>query len=146
MSSKLPWYKNGLPFSCTECGKCCTGSPGAVWLTEDEIRAIAEARDETLEQVLLNYVRVIDGRYSLQERRRGSNYDCVFLDGKRCTIYEARPTQCRTYPWWPQNLESRDNWERTQRECEGINEDAKVFSLEEIQSRLQAHLDGTKDL
>lgn len=32
----------------------------------------------------------------------------------------ARPTQCRTFPWWPQNLISDYDWQLAARECEGI--------------------------
>jgi Fe-S-cluster containining protein len=36
---------------------------------------------------------------------------CAFLDGARCTVYEARPTQCRTFPFWKENLRRRGSWE-----------------------------------
>ena len=45
-----PWYHEGLRFECTGCGDCCTGAPGYVWLTEEEIRALAEAGGATPEQ------------------------------------------------------------------------------------------------
>ena len=35
------WYRGGLRFSCTQCGKCCSGAPGYVWVTKDEIEQIA---------------------------------------------------------------------------------------------------------
>lgn len=36
---------------------------------------------------------------------------CIFLgEDNRCTIYEARPLQCRTYPYWPRMMMSRDEW------------------------------------
>lgn len=64
---------------------------------------------------------------SLDERRGPRGYDCVFLDrdsvpGKAiCSVYEARPMQCRTWPFWPENLRSRQAWERAGRSCPGIN-------------------------
>ena len=37
---------------------------------------------------------------------------CVFLSKEgQCGIYEARPIQCSTYPWWPSLLESEEAWE-----------------------------------
>ena len=36
------WYADGLRFSCTQCGNCCTGPPGAVWFNEDEGKAMAD--------------------------------------------------------------------------------------------------------
>ena len=37
---------------------------------------------------------------------------CIFLDKhtNQCQIYEARPTQCRTYPFWPSIVESVQDW------------------------------------
>ena len=35
------WYKDGLQFTCSQCGDCCTGAPGFVWVNGDEIRALA---------------------------------------------------------------------------------------------------------
>ena len=40
MSEK--WYGNGLKFECTQCGHCCTGAPGYVWVSLPEIYRIAE--------------------------------------------------------------------------------------------------------
>ena len=41
-SDAAPWYKDGLQFTCTQCGDCCTGAPGVVWVTDDELREIAD--------------------------------------------------------------------------------------------------------
>src|SRR5262249_1390597 len=43
-----PWYQDGLRFECTRCGKCCSGFPGFVWVSEAELQAIADFRGETL--------------------------------------------------------------------------------------------------
>ena len=74
------------------------------------------------------YVRPLGKGRSLVERETEYGHDCVFLDresqpGKAvCSIYEARPTQCRTWPWWPENLASRRAWEATRRRtpCPGM--------------------------
>lgn len=128
---KLPWYKDGLHFKCTECGGCCTGSPGYIWVSEEEIKAIAEHLSLPLDTFKKNYLLFKDGRYSLIEKRN-SNYDCIFLEGKRCTIYPVRPTQCRTFPWWPGNLESPESWKHAATYCEGINDNAPLVPFEEI--------------
>ena len=28
------WYSEGLRFECTQCGACCSGEPGYVWVDE----------------------------------------------------------------------------------------------------------------
>lgn len=131
---KLPWYQEGLRFKCTGCGACCTGAPGYVWVTEEDIERIAQFLNISAEECRTTYVRRVHGRLSLKERPK--NYDCVFLEGKRCTIYPVRPKQCRTFPWWKENLTTPAHWKRAASYCEGIDhEDAPLISLEEINSQ-----------
>ena len=132
-----PWYSDGLRFKCTGCGQCCTGSAGYVWVSPEEAEAMAAHLKITLEEFVKKYTRRVGNRLSLLERRRGNNYDCIFLDGKRCTIYDVRPEQCRTYPWWPENTNSPQEWKEEGIRCEGINHpDAPLISLGEIQKHL----------
>jgi len=135
MSRPLPWYKEGLRFSCTECGKCCTGAPGAVWLNEEEAQKIAAYLNLPPDR----FLRRIDGRLSLKERRGKEGHDCIFLKGKRCTVYPVRPKQCRTFPWWPQNLKSKEAWKRAAGECEGISDGAPLVPYEKIKENLDEH-------
>ena len=127
------WYKKGLRFGCTSCGKCCTGSPGYVWVTEVEIEAIACHLKMALEQFTAHFVKKVEGRLSLIEK---ANFDCVFLKDKKCQIYEVRPQQCRTFPWWKQNLASPESWQKAARTCEGINDEAPLVTAEEIDRHL----------
>ena len=139
MSEKLtvvkedtPWYRDGLGFKCTGCGKCCTGSPGYVWVTEDEIIAISEYLNITIQEFSNKHLRKIGDRFSLRESAQ--TYDCTFLHENKCSIYKTRPKQCRTYPWWIQNLRSREDWEIARLTCEGINHpDAAIISQQEIE-------------
>ncbi len=132
----LPWYKDGLRFKCTGCGKCCTGCPGYVWVTLDEIVSIAELLGISPDECKRRYLRQRDSRYALVEMRL-RNYDCVFLKDKRCMIYEARPRQCRTFPWWKENLHTPASWEIASRSCEGINDKAPLVPYSTIQKALQ---------
>jgi len=125
-----PWYKDGLRFKCTGCGECCTGSPGAVWVNDREIAEIARFLGLSEEDFLKRYTRLVDGRRSLIEKE---HYDCVFLQGKRCSIYPVRPIQCQTFPYWPGILESERHWESAKNYCEGINDDAPLVTLKEIE-------------
>ena len=115
------WYSEGLRFKCTGCGKCCTGFPGAVWVSDEEVRKIADHLKETVQEVEEKYTRLIGDKERRSLKEVGRQYDCVFLvDKKFCRIYEARPTQCQTYPWWDSLLESRSSWEEGKAICEGI--------------------------
>ena len=122
------WYADGLRFSCTQCGNCCTGPPGAVWFNEDEGRAMADKVGVAEDEFYKRFARKIGVRWSLKENVINGKYDCVFLDRKgklpNCSLYEARPTQCRTWPFWPEVLKSRESWARTKVEtpCPGMDE------------------------
>ncbi|MDF2577353.1 MAG: hypothetical protein K0S74_837 [Chlamydiales bacterium] len=138
------WYKEGLRFKCTQCGRCCTGSPGYVWLTEEEMQAMAKYLDMSLTQFTQRYVRKVNGRFSLLEyanQEEWGKYDCVFLKDNRCSIHPVRPKQCRTYPWWPENLASPKHWDKATLTCEGVNHpEGKLYNFEEIQEDLHKQL------
>ena len=128
-----PWYRDGLAFACTQCGDCCTGAPGYVWVDADEIARIADYRGEAVEQFSKRFVRRVGNRYSLVERPGG---DCIFWSGEvGCMVYPARPVQCRTWPFWPENIADRESWDRTCRACPGSGaEGARLFTVEEIRA------------
>jgi Fe-S-cluster containining protein len=132
-SSSLPWYKDGLRFQCTECGKCCTGSPGFVWVSEDEMAAMAAFLNISLELFKRKYVRRRGNHYALVEKKKqNGDYDCIFLKDKKCQVYQTRPTQCRTYPWWRENLATEQSWKDAAMECEGINDQAPLLPYSQI--------------
>lgn len=80
------------------------------------------------------YLRRIQGRFSLREHPH--TYDCVFLKENKCQLYDVRPTQCRTFPWWPSLLKSQADWEAAARYCEGISHQAPVVEAEQINTQL----------
>jgi len=131
--TSAPWYKDGLPFECTQCGDCCTGSPGFVWVTDAEVRAIAEFLDKPVGEIRLMFTRPARGKISLTEYGNG---DCVFFDpqGRGCTIYPVRPVQCRTWPFWKGNLETPEAWDATCRACAGAGR-GDLIPLQIIQER-----------
>lgn len=115
---KQPWFKDGLQFKCTGCGDCCTGAPGYVWVNQQEIQAMADQVGIELEEFERKYTRRVGIRRSLVEFANG---DCVFFDpqSRKCTVYEARPRQCRTWPFWESNLKSPQAWQETCEVCPG---------------------------
>lgn len=138
-----PWYSKGLHFSCTGCGKCCTGEPGYVWVTEEEIENMAKFLNISVKDFIIRYVRRVQGKFALTENRK--TFDCVFLKDKMCQVYDARPTQCRTYPWWPQNLKTEKDWEEAARYCEGIRTSAPLVPVETIEKQLALQNGTTAD-
>ena len=117
------FYKNGLQFSCTQCGHCCRHDPGYVFLSEADVEQAINFLSISEDEFIEKYCTIVDigffKKVSLQEK---SNYDCIFWqDGVGCSIYEARPLQCRSYPFWPSILESRETWDQEAKHCPGMN-------------------------
>ncbi len=138
------WFKDGLRFKCTGCGGCCTGSPGYVFLSEKDIETLSDHFKMTNVDFLKKYTRLVDGQSALLDRP-GSE-DCIFLKNKQCTAYEARPVQCKTFPWWVYHLREPKDWEEAAERCEGINHpDAPIVPSEEIQQQCFAYLDNLSD-
>ncbi len=130
-----PWYRDGLKFKCTGCGDCCTGAPGYVWVNQEEIDAMAVLTEMDVDEFQHMYVREIGVRRSLKEFPNG---DCVFFDTEQrnCQIYEARPRQCRTWPFWNSNLKTPEDWDRTCEECPGSGK-GRLYQLGQIEAQRQ---------
>lgn len=132
MNEKV-WYADGLRFECTQCGNCCTGASGFVWVNSQEIADLARTIGmDDVDRFEDLYVRKVGIRRSLKEFPNG---DCVFFDSesRRCTVYNARPRQCRTWPFWNSNLSKPEDWERTCEICPGSGK-GKLYSIDQIES------------
>ena len=115
-----------LHFSCTACGKCCaTAGEYYVFLGADEAEAIRAHLGLSKSWFRRRYLRRLEaGELVLAV---GAAERCIFLDeSSQCSIYQARPLQCRTYPFWPELLGSERAWQREAARCEGINRGARV--------------------
>jgi len=102
--------QNSFPFdfnknACKTCdGKCCRGFAGYVWINMKELEIMAGIRKMDAASFSKQYIRQVQGRLSLQERFINGEHFCCFFDitNCQCTIYQSRPNQCRTYPFWNQ--------------------------------------------
>lgn len=130
----------GLRFGCTQCGNCCSGPPGYVLISDAEAKAFATHLSIPLDDFLRDYTRILPEGRSLIERHTEHGFDCVFLDratipGKAiCGAYNARPAQCRTWPFWPSLVKSPVAWERAKHTCPGID---KGTHYTPVQIRIQ---------
>ena len=128
--SDPPWYAVGLRFSCRRCGACCTGEPGYVWLQPGEAEAIAARLGIEPAVFLSSHTRRVFDRLSLREEPDGR---CVLFEaGRGCRVYEERPRQCRTWPFWASIVATRTAWEREAAECPGMG-GGDLFGPEEIE-------------
>jgi len=136
MSLARPWYGAGLRFACQRCGACCTGDPGAVWVSEGEIAALAEWLGLTTDELERRYVRRRGIRLALHERFNG---DCIFYDRDAggCRVHAARPAQCRAWPFWEGLVASQEDWRAASETCPGCGR-GDLVSHQAIQRHLAA--------
>lgn len=124
---------DGIRFECQGTGQCCTsrGSHGFVYVSLKDRKRFAKFFKIPTAEFTRKYCEKSDGWYHLRE----SKDDCRFLDGKRCSVYEARPTQCRTWPFWPENMPARA-WTAIATFCPGVGQGPVVRA-----ARIEAILD-----
>jgi len=106
--------------ACISCkGSCCRWG-GYVWINQDEMEEIAKARGMDLGVFADTYVRAAYGNLSLQERLINGEQMCCFFDpyDSNCNIYDHRPKQCRTFPFWEQYL---DGFSKLLEICPGVS-------------------------
>ena len=134
----MRFYERGLKFSCTRCSCCCRFDSGYVWLTRSDLETLSKTLHLPREEVVNRYCRVVDigamPRLSLGEQ---PNMDCVFWQNGSCMVYDGRPLQCRTYPFWRPHLESRRDWDELEKHCPGVNI-GRTYSADEIDAHASA--------
>jgi len=108
---KESFYADGLAFSCTRCSACCRHEPGFVFLSDKDVRLLAEGLQMRYTDVMETFCRWVPAfkgsKLSLKEK---ANFDCIFWQD-HCSVYQSRPLQCRTFPFWESTLYSREAWE-----------------------------------
>ncbi|KAJ1484251.1 hypothetical protein T484DRAFT_1948245 [Baffinella frigidus] len=116
------WWEDGISFKCVKCGKCCKRSE-PVLVNAKEIAAISELKKVPQADLKKGFIDEDWGSAHILPfcLKRTSGGACIFLDEKgACSIYEARPTQCRTYPFWPENMGSREAYLAEEQHCDAV--------------------------
>jgi Fe-S-cluster containining protein len=127
ISNRSYFFDRGIYFECRRCGACCTGDPGIVYADKDEALHIAEYLCMPFPIFADTYLYPLRDAYGIREHSDGR---CFFYDNG-CTIYPVRPHQCRTYPFWFENLRSIKKWKRVCEACPGIGS-GDLYSKEKI--------------
>ncbi|WP_148624912.1 YkgJ family cysteine cluster protein [Aliarcobacter cryaerophilus] len=118
--------KNGYNFSfnptaCESCaGNCCIGESGYIWINIVEIEALSKYLGLTLDSFREKYLFKVGYKYSIKEVELSNNsFACCFFDleKRKCSIYDYRPTQCRTFPFWEY---FKNNEKEVYKECPAI--------------------------
>lgn len=120
---KKDGYKYGFsPDACSSCqGRCCTGESGYIYVTKVEIESIAKLLGLDVKDVVSKYLFKKGYKYSIKEIKYNDSYECLFYDRESngCRIYEARPSQCKTFPFWDYY---KTRVEELKLECPGVVE------------------------
>jgi Fe-S-cluster containining protein len=127
LKNRKYFFDHGLRFECQRCGICCTGEPGIIYVNEQEITVIASFIDVSREVFVQRCLYPFQDSYSIMETNDGR---CIFYENG-CAIYPVRPVQCRTFPFWFQNVRSEQAWEEASIKCPGIGR-GPVHSKETI--------------
>jgi hypothetical protein len=79
---------------CTECANCC--KVATVQLSERDAERLARFLRISRERFLAEYTAQSEEEGLIL--RRSEDAGCVFLNGRDCTVYEARPDICQRFP------------------------------------------------
>lgn len=133
---KKLWWQEGVQFECQGSGKCCTshGEFGFVFLTLADRRKMAKFLKMSTPAFTRKYCEKHGGVWHLIEKK--DQPDCMFLKNKRCSIYEARPMQCRTWPFWPEVMGAKEWNTEVKSFCPGVGK-GRVIPAEEIKVALK---------
>ncbi|HYW82803.1 MAG: YkgJ family cysteine cluster protein [Spirochaetia bacterium] len=138
--SRDSFYGSGLRFECTRCSECCRHTPGYVFLSEKDLVALAAATGRERQEFLRTCCRQVSfgvaRRISLKEK---ANLDCIFWEKGGCSVYDARPLQCRSFPFWSACVSSPEEWELHARQCRGMGKGA-LHPRSEIEDWLKQRL------
>ena len=82
---------------CGTCTSCCRWD-GEVLFAPQELDALADLLHMDVRDCAEKFFELSDDRRNLR-LRMGKGDPCPFLSEKGCTIYKARPDQCRNFPY-----------------------------------------------
>ncbi len=145
MPETKKFYEEGLRFECQGSGKCCTshGEFGHVFLTLEDRKRFAKVLEMRVGEFTKKYCDKLGPIWKLREEP--GNPDCIFLKNKKCTVYEGRPTQCRTWPFWPDVMNAKSWKTEVANFCPGVGK-GKLWSKEEIEKTMALESASEKSL
>jgi len=139
---KSPFYAQGLRFSCVRCSTCCRFESGFVFLSRKDASLLCDALNVGEKEFTETYCRWIRSEkeaylLSLKEK---SNRDCIFWSAEPregCVVYNSRPIQCRSFPFWESVLNEKSSWDMTAKSCPGMGS-GTLYSQNSIEKWLAA--------
>ena len=120
-------YKKGVRFECQGSGNCCVsrGSYGFVYLSDIDLNRFSKYFKISIKKFKEKYCQITDGFIHLSEKYE-LNGNCIFLKDRKCSVYNSRPTQCRTWPFWNENMNVKIWDNDISVNCPGIGKGKKI--------------------
>ncbi|MCB0407467.1 MAG: YkgJ family cysteine cluster protein [Bdellovibrionales bacterium] len=138
--SQKKFFSEGLRFQCQGTGKCCIsrGEYGYVYMTREDRKNMAAELKMSLVAFTKKYCKQSGGYWHLKSNPDGP--ECLFLNKKnQCDVYKARPVQCRTWPFWPENMNAKTWRDDIAKNCAGIGK-GPLRSAKEVEAQLTEQL------
>ena len=122
--------KKEIHFKCQGSANCCVsrGIYGYVYLSKKDITRLSNYKEFNVKNFIRLYCDKTDGFIHFKEKKK--NGDCQFLANKKCSIYKARPTQCRTWPFWKENMNAKTWDNKIAKFCPGISKGGIIKKIE----------------
>ena len=137
-------YKQGIRFECQGSGKCCVSrnSYGFVYLSNIDLKRLSNFFKITLSKFKDKYCQITDGFIHLTEKSELDG-NCVFLRDKKCSVYTNRPSQCRSWPFWNDNMKAKIWNKDIAVNCPGVGK-GKLIKKKEIDRLLKEDFNNEK--
>ncbi len=130
-------FKKEIRFECQGSAKCCVSrdSYGYVYLSDNDIIRFSKYFKLSIKKFKDIYCQITDGLIHLIEKTDLKG-NCIFLKDKKCSVYKGRPSQCRTWPFWNENMNSKVWNEDISKNCPGVGK-GKVVTVKKIEEFLK---------
>ena len=140
-----PFWSDGLKFECQGSGNCCVfrGEYGFVYLTLKDRQRMAKKLGIPTREFTRKYCKKTEGYFHIDDGKYSPN--CRFLKDNKCSVYEARPTQCRTWPFWPEVLKPKAWSKEVKNFCPGVGK-GKIWTRDQIQEQLEIQKQSDREL
>ena len=139
-------YKKGIRFECQSSGNCCVSrnSYGFVYLSYNDLKRFSKNFNISIKKFKKKYCQMTDGLIHLAEKPK-LNGNCIFLRDKKCSVYISRPSQCRTWPFWNENMNAKVWNEDISINCPGVGK-GQIIGINKIEKFLKEDLSNEKSI
>lgn len=143
--AEVKWWSKGVRFECQGSGNCCVsrGEYGYVYLTLKDRQRFARYFKMRTSSFTRKYCEMTEGLWHL--KTSANDLNCIFLKGLKCSTYKARPTQCRTWPFWPEVMDAKSWKKEVAQFCPGVGK-GKVIPADDIQKTLAEQAQSEADM